>query len=159
MTDQELDGCRALAEVAEQIVAADPDVSPRDFLRELGRLVAGIELGVGGLLDLARGGSNEISGRGFKPEFDDGSAGQARHFAGTAASVALLGTRATGLIAHTIVDPADTPDGRLSAVAIEFATQVLAEELPLDQTSRWIVDELCETASPPSAMRINPDPR
>ena len=149
MTDHQPDGCRALAKVAEQIVAADLDITPGDFLRALGRLVAGIEPGVEGLLNLARGGSNEISGRGFKPEFDDGSAGQARHFAGTAVSVALLGTRATELIAHTIVDPADTPDGRLSSAAIEFANLIVNEEMPVAGASAWIIDELCAASAEP----------
>ena len=158
MTDAEPNGCLALAEVADQIVAADPDVSPRDFLRALGRLVAGIDPGIEGLIDLARGGSNEISGKGFRPEFDDGSAGQARHFAGTAVSVALLGSRATGLIAHTVVDPADTPDGRLSSAAIEFANLIMDEELPVSEASGWIIDNLCAPPPRPSAMRITPDP-
>jgi hypothetical protein len=147
MSDAEPNGCLALAEVADQIVEAEPEVSPRDFLRALGRLVAGIEPGVEGLLDLARGGSNKISGKGFKPEFDDGSAGQARHFAGTAVSVALLGSRATELIAHTVVDPAETPDGRLSSAAIEFANLIMNEELPVSGASGWILDELCVDSS------------
>jgi len=146
MTDQEADGCRTLAEESERIVAADPEITPGDFLRALGRLVAGIGPGIAGILDLASGGYNEISGRGFRAEFDDGSAGQARHFAGTAVSVALLGTKATELIAHTIVDPADTSDGRLSASAIEFATLVLDEELAVEDASAWIVNELCAAA-------------
>jgi hypothetical protein len=151
MIDSEPDGCRQLAEVSDQIVAADPDISSRDYLRALGRLVAGIEPGVEGILDLARGGSNEISGKGFKPEYDDGSMGQARHFAGTAVSVALFGARATGIIAHSMVDPPDTPDGRLSAAAIEFANLIMSEELPVADASSWIVDELCAPSDHPSS--------
>src|SRR5688572_16956395 len=105
-------GCKELADVSDRIVAADPEISPADYLRALGSLVAGIDPGIEGIVDLARGGSNQVSGRGFAPEFDDDSDGQARHFAGVAASVEVFGGRAAEFLAHTFVDDPDTPDGR-----------------------------------------------
>ncbi len=142
-----------------RIVTADPEIEPRDFLRALGQVVAGIGPGVEGVFDLARGGSNEVEGRGFKPEFDDDSRGQARHFAGTAASAGMFGPRLTEIVAHTLVDPPDSADGRLSAAAVEFARLVIDEKLPLKDASEWILDEICEPEDGRAAMRINPAPR
>lgn len=136
-------GCWELAEVCHRIVAVAPDTSPQDFLRALGQLVAGIDPGIEGIVDLARGGSNVVAGGGFKPEFDDGTAGQARHFAGMAASVAMFGARATELVAHAFVDSPDTADGRLSAAAVRFAKLIMDGDLPVDQAHLWIVDALC----------------
>lgn len=151
-------GCEQLAEVCDEIVTEDPEISPSDYLRALGNRVAGIDTGIEGIIDLARGGSNEISGRGFKPEFDDDSDGQARHFAGTAASVAIFGGRATEFVTHTFLDPPDTPDGRLSSAAVEFATQILDESLPLTEASDWIRDNICAPDKPETAIRIEPPP-
>ena len=158
MTDTELNGCQELAAVCDRIVAADPDIAPRDFLRALGDIVAGIDPGIEGIVDLARGGANEVYGKGFLPEFDDGSDGQPRHFAGTAASVAIFGGRATEFVAHTFLDPPDTPDGRLTSAAVDFATQVIDEELPLTQTADWVLENLCLPEPETSAIRIDPRP-
>ena len=141
-----------------RIVTADPEIKPRDFLQALGQVVAGIGPGVEGVFDLARGGSNEVEGRGFKPEFDDDSRGQARHFAGTAASAAMFGPRLTEIVAHRLVDPPDTADGRLSAAAVEFSRLLIDEELPLSDASQWILAEICAPEDE-AAMRINPAPR
>ncbi len=151
-------GCHELARVATRIVTAEPGIDPRDFLRALGQVVAGISPGVEGIFDLARGGSNEVAGRGFRPEFDDESRGQARHFAGTAASAAIFGPRVTEIVAHRLVDPPDTADGRLSAAAVEFARLLIGEELLVSDASQWILDEICAPEDE-AAMRINPAPR
>lgn len=158
MANDDLNSCRELAAVCDRILASDPAITPVDFLRSLGSLVAGIDPGPEGLLDLARGGSNEIWGKGFLPEFDDGSRGQARHFAGTAASVAIVGGRLTEFVAHTLLDSADSPDGRLTSMAVEFATQVLEETLPLQECSEWIQEHLCLPGTRESAIRIEPAP-
>ncbi|MGD9710792.1 MAG: hypothetical protein AB7V46_01850 [Thermomicrobiales bacterium] len=155
---EDLDACQEMADVSDRILVSDPDIAPADFLRALGRLVAGIDPGVEGILDLARGGENAVYGRGFRPEFDDGSRGQARHFAGTAASVAIVGGRVTGFVAHTFLDPADTADGRLTTAAIDFATQILDETLPLSDASTWIVENLCVSAPEAATIRIDPPP-
>lgn len=150
------DACQELARVCEGIIDAEPAIGPEEFLRRLGSLVAGIDQGVEGIADLARGGTNELWGAGFAPEFDDGSLGQARHFAGTAAAVQLFGGRVTGFVAHTFLDPANTPDGRLTTAAIVFATGVLDGTLPLVETATWIREHLCLVETEQSAMRINP---
>ncbi|MBX3069359.1 MAG: hypothetical protein KF883_02525 [Thermomicrobiales bacterium] len=151
--------CQELAATCEDILAADPDISANDFLRALGDRVAGIDTGVEGILDLARGGSNEIWGKGFAADFDDGSKGQARHFAGVAAAVAIFGGRATDMITRVFLDDADTADGRLSDAAVEFATDLLDGDLPLTNASSWIQEHICESVPPDSAMRIEPAPR
>lgn len=158
MASDDLNACRELAAICDRILASDAAIAPVDFLRSLGSLVAGIDPGPEGILDLTRGGSNEIWGKGFRPEFDDGSNGQARHFAGTAASVAIVGGRLTEFVAHTFLDPADTPDGRLTSAAVTFATQILDETLPLQNCSEWIQDHLCFPEPRESAIRIEPAP-
>jgi hypothetical protein len=135
--------CLELADLCDEIVAIAPDVSPKDFLTALGALAAGIDPGIRGIYNLARGGRNEIIGAGFQPEFDDDSAGQARHFAGTAASATRFGSTPTELVAHKLLDPPDTADGRLSTAAIEFARALLGGQLEPSQTGDWVRRRLC----------------
>lgn len=151
-----INACQELAAVCGRIVAAEPDIAASDFLRALGSTVAGIDPGIEGIVDLARGGSNEIWGKGFAGEFDDGTNGQARHFAGVAAAVVIFGTRLTDMIASTFVDDPDTPDGRLSAMAVEFADLVLSGELPLAATPAWIEENICAPQPDVPAVRIEP---
>ena len=116
------------------------------MLLELGRRGAGIRPGPAGYLDLLRGGRNPIRGTGFRPEYADGTRGQARHFAGVACSVARMGARPTRLASVMRGDRPGSPDGRLSEAAIAFASSVLAGEIPLDQVGAWIERHLCDTA-------------
>ena len=95
------------------------------------------------MLDLLRGGRNPIRGTGFRPELSDGTRGQARHFAGVACSVARFGERPTRLASVLRGDLASTPDGRLSALAIEFATGCLSGEIPRAEVGAWIARRLC----------------
>lgn len=138
--------CREMAALCGDVLRVAPDLTPREFLRTLGALVAGIDLGVGGFRQLARGGSNGLVGAGFRAEYDDGTAGQARHFAGIAAAAALVGEKPAEVLAHHVVDPAESIDGQLSTAAIEFAGLVLDGSLPLDQTGRWIEEHVCDPA-------------
>ena len=151
-----INACHELAAVSERIVAADPDIEANDFLRALGSAVAGIDPGIEGIADLARGGRNNIWGKGFADEFDDGTNGQARHFAGVAAAVAIFGGRMTDVITSTFLDDPDSPDGRLSESAIEFARLVLAGDLPTAETPDWILDNLCASEPDVPAIRIEP---
>jgi hypothetical protein len=136
--------CRQVAGLAARLAEQDPQPSRLVFLRDLGRQVAGIRPPPRGYGDLARGGSNRIPGRGFLARYDDGTAGQARHFAGVAVATSFGGADPTRLISIFLRDdPAQSPDGLLSEEAIAFATAVLKGELELDETPGWVLDHLC----------------
>ena len=70
--------CHQMAELCGELLDLAPHLTPREFLRTLGALVAGIDLGVKGFRQLARGGANGLVGAGFRAEYDDGTAGQRR---------------------------------------------------------------------------------
>ena len=134
--------CRELAGLAAGLAALD--APPTEFLRRLGRLAAGIRSPPRAYGDLARGGSNQIPGKGFLARLDDGTTGQARHFAGIAIATSFGGAAATRLISiFGRNDPEDSPDGRLTDQAIAFATQIRSGELELDETPQWILSHLC----------------
>ena len=134
--------CRRLAGVAAKLAEDDPPAGP--YLRDLGRAAAGIRSGSRGIGDLARGGRNTLPGRGFLARFDDGTDGQARHFAGIATATAIGGATATRAISIFVRDdPAGSADGRLTDAAIAFANGLLAGELEPRVAPRWILDNLC----------------
>ncbi len=134
--------CRELAAIATGLAEGEP--APDAFLGELGRRAAGIRPPPHAYGDLARGGSDEISGGGFRARFDDGSPGQARHFAGVAVAVSLGGGQATRLIsAFARDDPPRSPDGRLTAQAIEFADRLRQRDLSPSEAPRWLLRRLC----------------
>lgn len=135
-------GCRRLAGLASQL-AAQERTAP-DFLRAFGRDAAGIRNPPLAFGDLARGGRNRIAGRGFRARFDDGTGGQARHFAGIAVATSFGGGAGTRLISIFVRDdPGGSPDGRLTDEGIAFATGVLAGKLALEQTPAWLLEHLC----------------
>jgi hypothetical protein len=131
-------------ELCGEVLNVAPELTPREFLRTLGALVAGIDLSIRGLRQLARGGANGLVGAGFRAEYDDGTAGQARHFAGTAAGAALVGEKPAELLAHHFVDPAESIDGHLSTAALEFARLLIDGELPLREAGGWIATHVCD---------------
>jgi hypothetical protein len=134
--------CRELAGVAAALAEGDDD--PVGFLRALGKRAAGIRPGARAFADLASGGRNRIPGKGFLARFDDGTAGQARHFAGIAVATAYGGAAATRVISiFGRDDPEDSPDGRLTDEGIAFATAVLSEDLALEETPAWLLEHLC----------------
>ena len=135
--------CRQMAELCGELLEIAPELTAREFLRSLGALVAGIDLGLMGFKQLARGGANGLVGAGFRNEYDDGTAGQARHFAGTAAAAALVGRKPAELLAHHMVDRAESIDGHLSTAALEFAHLLIAGKLPLAQAGSWIEANVC----------------
>jgi hypothetical protein len=158
----EINGCAELVRIAEEIIAEHPGISARDFLQELGWRVAGIEPGIEGLIELARGGENVISGGGFRPEYDDGSQGQARHFAGIASAVARLGARFTAWAGeHALRDNPNSADGRLTEAAVNFARALLGGELPVAEAGGWIESNICLEISPRATKRVSdrPGPR
>lgn len=134
--------CHDLAATADRL-AVDA-ASPRAFLVELAVVAAGIRRGPLVVVDLALGGRNPMVGGGFRPELDDGSPFQVRHFVGVARSVTLLGGRLTRLLSETArLDPRDTPDGRLTDLGQLFARLVLDGDLPLGDTGAWIRHHVC----------------
>ncbi|GGF17484.1 hypothetical protein [Subtercola lobariae] len=137
-----IDACAALCELAGRLaVGAD---QARPFLITFAHESAGIAPGPFWFVSAATGGRNLLPGRGFRPELDDGSRGQARHFGGIVASVAHLGPRATrSLSVHVRRDAPHSADGRLTDEAIEFATLVLAGELLPANASAWLARRLC----------------
>ena len=149
-TRPERDACAALVALAER--EARPGVSPRRFLRRLGTLGAGVRPGLPGILDLARAGSDTLPGHGFRPELEDGSGAQVRHFCGIAACCALFGRAPTRWVSvHLRRDAPESPDGRLTDLAVELARLLAAGELEVSAAPDWIGRTLC--ASPPGPGR------
>jgi hypothetical protein len=141
---EELTGsaCREMAGLAARLAARERD--PSSFLRAFGRDAAGIRKPPDAYADLARGGRNLIVGRGFLERFDDGSAGQVRHFAGIAVASTFGGGGATRFLSIFVRD--DSPasaDGKLTDEGILFADKVLDGELALEQTPSWLLGHLC----------------
>ena len=136
-------GCRRLAGVAARL--AHQGGTPVRFLRELGRQVAGIRPPPRGYGDLARGGRNRVSGRGFLARYDDGTEGQPRHFAGIAVATTFVGGGSVTrwLSENVRQDPAGSPDGRLTDEGVAFARAVLSGELALAEAPAWLLENLC----------------
>ncbi len=138
------DACRALADLAATLAAADPPPTPRAFLILLGEGAAGIRRGPRAVYDLLRGGANPLPGGGFRAAYDDATRGQARHFAGTARAVTLIGARGTTwLFVHLLRDAPDSADGRLSNAAIRLASLLLSGELAVADAADWLRATLC----------------
>jgi hypothetical protein len=135
--------CHQLAATADRLGATHRD--PHAFLAALGRDAAGIPVSaLAAWPALLVGGRNRLRGGGFRPELRDHTAGQARHFAGTARAVTLLGAdRTRWLSVHVRRDRLDSPDGRLTELAIAFADELLDGRLaPLD-AGGWIRSHVC----------------
>ena len=138
MTDRaQTTAVERLARIADQLGARG--LAPRRFLRGLAWNCAGIRPDLRGYLDLATGGRNSIPGRGFRGQFDDGSDGQVRHFAGVAVAPVLLGERAAQVAHHWILkDAPDTADGQLSAEAARFSRLLREGSLSTRDAGTWI---------------------
>ncbi|HET6937478.1 MAG TPA: hypothetical protein VFI19_02685 [Nocardioides sp.] len=137
--------CEAMAQVAETIAAEHPEWSGDEFLVELGSRVANIGRGRWAVIGLLLGGRSRIRGGGFRAELRDHSAGQSRHFAGIARAVTLLGANRTRWISvHLRRDAPGSPDGRLTDLAIEFATGMLDGSLPIGRAGDWIRVHVCD---------------
>lgn len=136
--------CRQMAGIAGGLAVREPELSPVAFLRALGRQVAGIREPPRAYGDLARGGTNEVPGKGFLNRLDDGTIGQGRHFAGIVVASTFGGGQATRLISiFARRDPLRSPDGQLTEEGIEFAQEVIGGDLAVDETPQWILDNLC----------------
>jgi hypothetical protein len=135
--------CERLAGVTTDLGRGEP--SPAELLRALGLAAAGIRPPPRALADLAAGGRDRIPGGGFRPIYSDGTAGQARHFAGVAVATLYGGAAATRVASIFLRrDPARSADGRLSERALEFASLVSLGELPIEQAGPWILVNVCE---------------
>ncbi|TKV60654.1 hypothetical protein FDO65_02870 [Nakamurella flava] len=144
---EDVDACARLADLIDEIAAARP--SPRQLLDATGERAAGIRSGLAGLLDLKAGGRDLVPGVGFRAEYDDGTRGQVRHFAGIVVSTVRMGGPATRLVSERIRnDPADSPDGRLSLAGIQFAQEVLSGAIPVAGAGQWVRDHLSARPSP-----------
>ena len=134
--------CHALARVADEIAAGGG--SGHELLVELGYRVAGIPHGWMAWPALATGGISRVKGGGFRSDLSDRSRGQARHFAGVARAVTLVGERATLWVSvHVRRDAEESPDGRLSQLAVDFASALLDGSLPPRESGEWIRRNVC----------------
>ncbi|SEB11730.1 hypothetical protein [Leifsonia sp. 21MFCrub1.1] len=144
------DACEQLAAACDRLAARTP--SPSRFLRDLGHEVAGVRRGPFWFLDAGSGGSNRVRGRGFRRHVDDGTEGQARHFAGIVSVAARVGPRVTRWLSiHVGRDAPDSADGRLTDLAVDFVRSVRSGELPLSDAGDWVRSRLC--AGAPSVRR------
>lgn len=136
-----MDACAALADAVGAL--ARHGHSDGRFLREVGR-IGGVRPGPLWITDAASGGSNRLRGRGFRRRLDDDTDGQARHFAGTVAVAARVGSRLTRfLTARILRDAPDSADGRLSDEAIAFAREIRSGRLAQRDAADWIRTNLC----------------
>ncbi|MEL4319267.1 hypothetical protein WJX64_09645 [Leifsonia sp. YIM 134122] len=137
-----MDACAALAETADRLATAGH--SSRRFLVELGSVAGGVRTGPLWFIDAGLGGRNVFHGRGFRRHLDDGTDGQARHFAGLVAVSARLGAPLTRwLSVHAGRDAPDSADGRLTESAITFTSGIRTGALEQGSAAEWIRRELC----------------
>jgi hypothetical protein len=136
--------CEQLARTAEAIAEEHPGWPAREYLVELAHVVAGIRRGPLAGLGLLVGGRSRLRGGGFRPELRDRTAGQTRHFAGIARAVTVVGpSRTVWLSEHVRRDAPDSPDGRLTALAVGFAAQLLDGSLATGDAGAWIRANVC----------------
>ena len=133
-----------MARTAELVATEHPGWTGHDFLVELGVRVSGIGRGRMAVIGLMLGGRNRLKGGGFRRELRDHSAGQTRHFVGIARAVTVFGADRTRWVSvHVRRDAPDSPDGRLTDLAIEFAVGVLDGSLSPDRAGDWIRENVC----------------
>jgi hypothetical protein len=136
--------CEEMARTADAIAAGHPQWPGHEFLVELAARVAGIRRGPFAALGLLLGGRPRLKGGGFRSELRDHTAGQTRHFVGIARAVTVIGSsRTLWLSEHVRRDAPDSPDGRLTALAVEFAAALLAGSLRSPDAGEWIRQHLC----------------
>lgn len=134
--------CERLALVAAGL--GEKTGEPGRLLRRLGRVAAGIHDPPRAFVDLARGGIDLIPGAGFRDRFDDGTDGQARHFAGVAVATSYGGARQARLVSIFVrEDSPSSADGQLTDAAIEFARLLRGGELAAADAGDWILAKLC----------------
>ncbi len=144
--------CDDLAETAARVAAST--ATGRGFLLDLGAEAGGVRRGPLWVLDAATGGSNRIRGRGFRRPVDDGTNGQARHFAGTVAVAARIGLRLTRWLSiHVGGDAPDSADGRLTEHALDFVGRTRDGRLAPHEAATWIRTTLCVPPTGPTIAR------
>ena len=136
--------CAQMAQTSDDIAAEHPEWSAQEFLVELAFRVAGIRRGPLAGFGLAVGGRSRLRGGGFRPELRDHTAGQTRHFVGTARAVTVFGpSRTAWLSEHVRRDAPGSPDGRLTALAIGFASILRDGSLATRDAGQWIRANVC----------------
>ena len=139
-----VNACARMARTADVIAAEHPAWSAHEFLVELAVRVAGIRRGPLAGLGLFLGGRPRVKGGGFRTELEDRTAGQTRHFVGIARAVTILGPRRTEwLSVHLRRDAPESPDGRLTRLAVEFASGLLDSSLATRDAGEWIRTQVC----------------
>ncbi|HEX2913625.1 MAG TPA: hypothetical protein VH186_22670 [Chloroflexia bacterium] len=145
MTGCQNSACCKLADLADNLANSSTTLSPKDFITLMGERAAGIRPGLWRYFDLLRGGQDLIPGKGFRSEYNDGSEGQVRHFAGIAVSTITFGPKLTIWISENIrLDKASSPDGRLTIAAIGFTTRLLGGQIPVSAAGEYIRQNLCQ---------------
>ncbi|GIT78548.1 hypothetical protein LLS1_02170 [Leifsonia sp. LS1] len=138
-----MNACADLVSTAERL--ARTSASSRRFFVDLGAEAGGVRRGPLWFWDAARGGRNRIRGRGFRPHVDDGTDGQARHFAGILAVAARIGVRATRWFAiHVLGDAEDSADGRLTDHALDLVRLARSGAVTRATVGDWIRRTICE---------------
>ena len=136
--------CAKMATLADEIAAAHPRWSGRELLAEMALQVAGIHRGPGALLGLLTGGRSRLRGGGFRGELRDHSAEQTRHFIGVARAVTIIGPTATRWLSENLrQDPANSPDGKLTGLALEFSSVLLSGDVVTSAAGDWIRRNVC----------------
>lgn len=143
-----LSAAASLAQVCDLIAGAQPGLDGRGFLVALGQQAAGIAPGHAGWADLATGGRNTLPGDGFRPEFDDGTPKQVRHFAGTAAAALRMGSTTTRVLSRLRGDVPGTADDLLTAAAIAFAHDLSHDALAPAEAGDWVRRRLVDQTGP-----------
>ncbi|SMH27853.1 hypothetical protein SAMN06295885_0062 [Rathayibacter oskolensis] len=134
--------CLILADRVDALAASSPP--PRALIRSVATEVAGIRPGPLGAIDLLGGGRNRIRGRGFLGPYDDGTRGQARHFAGVAGATLYLGGGLARLFLRTAGgDRKGSADDRLTRRAVEWSRLLRRGELAGSEAGEWIRREVC----------------
>jgi len=136
--------CEELARTVDSIAAEQPAWPGHEVLVELAVRVADIRRGPLAAVGLLVGGRPRLRGGGFRPELRDRTASQTRHFVGVARAVTVLGAaRTEWLSIHVRRDAPDSPDGRLSSLAIEFAARLLDGSLATTDAGAWVRTNVC----------------
>ena len=140
--------CEELARTADAIAAEHPDWPGDELLVELALRVAGIRRGPLAVLGLLAWRPLSPPGRRLPARSPaTGPARQTRHFAGIARAVTVFGAaRTEWLSVHVRRDAPDSPDGRLTSLAVEFAVQLLDGSLATQDAGEWIRRHVCASS-------------
>ncbi|MCY7394778.1 MAG: hypothetical protein LH468_01280 [Nocardioides sp.] len=132
----------SLAVLCDLIADAQPAPDGPGLVVALAHQAAGIRPGPPGWLDLAAGGHDVLLGGGFRPELDDGTPRQVRHFAGTATLAQRTGGATTQVLSRLRGDRSGSADDRLTAMAVTFARDLAEGDLAPEEAGAWVREHL-----------------